>query len=228
MMIENTENYNDTIICIKSKIKNDGPKHYMVKNSSEEIEFLHNKVANNRILKENQMTILHFNECVELFKDGLRFSRVSEIIGFQTHTIRKFLKIATSNDGISLKKAKKVCRNCDQYMNYVNYIDFQLIAEHLMSYKSKRTRLHSKIIQNRWEDFINFWNEELRQYKTNKYNKNIKLSARDIVYKFASLYPNSKCPTISLVYKWLKVNAYNLNSNNEIKLVRKHNRRNNK
>lgn len=51
-MIKNTEKYNETIICIKSKIKNDDSKRYMVKNSSDEIKFLHNEVTNNRILKE--------------------------------------------------------------------------------------------------------------------------------------------------------------------------------
>ncbi|WP_218708999.1 hypothetical protein, partial [Mycoplasmopsis anatis] len=49
--------------------------------------------------------------------------------------------------------------------NYVNYIDFNLLAKHLISYKSKRTRLNSKTIQNKWKDFVRFWNDEVNYFR---------------------------------------------------------------
>ncbi|WP_162848276.1 IS30 family transposase [Mycoplasma anserisalpingitidis] len=215
MIIANIKNSLKEVVCIKTKEKHLPNNHYLIKNSEEEIRILHSKVINTRLLKANQMNILHLNECLRLFKEGKNFSQVSEMIGFQTHTIKKLLKISTTNQGDFVKKYKKVCRNCDQYINYVNYIDFQLIAEHLMLYKSKRTRLHSKTIQNKWRDFIRFWKSEVSYYRKNRFNKDftkraIKVSAKALVNKFKNLFPNSFCPTPSAVYKCLKSNQFNL------------------
>ncbi|AWX69955.1 IS30 family transposase [Mycoplasmopsis anatis] len=125
------------------------------------------------------------------------------------------MKISATNQGDFVKKFKKVCRNCDNYINYVNYIDFNLLAEHLIFYRSRRTRLHSKTIQNKWKDFIRFWNEEVDYFRKNRFSKDftkraIKVSAKALVNKFKKHYPDSPCPTTSTVYKCLKSNEFSL------------------
>ncbi|UCU27545.1 hypothetical protein [Mycoplasma anserisalpingitidis] len=110
MIIANIKNSLKEVVCIKTKEKHLPNNHYLIKNSEEEIRILHSKVINTRLLKANQMNILHLNECLRLFKEGKNFSQVSEMIGFQTHTIKKLLKISTTNQGDFVKKYKKVCR----------------------------------------------------------------------------------------------------------------------
>ncbi|AWX70125.1 IS30 family transposase [Mycoplasmopsis anatis] len=215
MIIANIKNSLEKVVCIKNKQKHLTNTHYLIKNSDDEIRLLHSKVIKTRLLKENQMSILHFNECLRLIKENKTVSQVSSIVGFQTKTIKKLLKISTTNQGDFVKKFKKVCRNCDNYINYVNYIDFNLLAEHLIFYKSKRTRLHSKTIQNKWKNFVRFWNDEVNYFRKNRFSKDftkraIKVSAKAIVNKFKKLYPNSSCPTASTVYKCLKSNEFSL------------------
>ncbi|WP_165166778.1 IS30 family transposase [Mycoplasmopsis anatis] len=90
-----------------------------------------------------------------------------------------------------------------------------MLAEHLIFYRSRRTRLHSKTIQNKWKDFIRFWNEEVDYFRKNRFSKDftkraIKVSAKALVNKFKKHYPDSPCPTTSTVYKCLKSNEFSL------------------
>lgn len=215
MIIANIKNSLEKVVCIKTKQKHLPNNHYLIKNSDEEIRLLHSKVIKTRLLKENQMSILHFNECLRLIGQNKTISQVSNIVRFQPKTIKKLLKISATNQGDFVKKFKKVCRNCDNYINYVNYIDFNLLAEHLIFYRSKRTRLHSKTIQNKWKDFVRFWNDEVSYFRKNRFSKDftkraIKVSAKALVNKFKKHYPNSPCPTTSTVYKCLKLNEFSL------------------
>ncbi|WP_218683811.1 hypothetical protein, partial [Mycoplasmopsis anatis] len=171
MIIANIKKSLEEVVCIKTKQKHLYNNHYLIKNSDEEIRLLHSKIIKTRLLKENQMSILHFNECLRLIKENKTISQVSKIVRFQPKTIRRLLKISTTNQGDFVKKFKKVCPSCDSYINYVNYLDFNLLAEHLISYKSKRTRLHSKTIQNKWKSFVKFWNNEVRYFRENRFSK---------------------------------------------------------
>ncbi|MBW0597166.1 IS30 family transposase [Mycoplasmopsis anatis] len=215
MIIANIKKSLEEVVCIKTKQKHLYNNHYLIKNSDEEIRLLHSKIIKTRLLKENQMSILHFNECLRLIKENKTISQVSKIVRFQPKTIRRLLKISTTNQGDFVKKFKKVCPSCDNYINYVNYLDFNLLAEHLIFYKSKRTRLHSKTIQNKWKSFVKFWNNEVRYFRENRFSKDftkraIKVSAKALVNKFKKHYPNSPCPTTSTVYKCLKSNEFSL------------------
>lgn len=215
MIIANIKKSLEEVVCIKTKQKHLPNNHYLIKNSDEEIRLLHSKIIKTRLLKENQMSILHFNECLRLIKENKTISQVSKIVRFQPKTIRRLLKISTTNQGDFVKKFKKVCPNCDNYINYVNYLDFNLLAEHLIFYKSKRTRLHSKTIQNKWKSFVKFWNNEVKYFRENRFSKDftkraIKVSAKALVNKFKKHYPNSPCPTTSTVYKCLKSNEFSL------------------
>ncbi|AWX70035.1 hypothetical protein DP067_01475 [Mycoplasmopsis anatis] len=215
MIIANIKKSLEEVVCIKTKQKHLPNNHYLIKNSDEEIRLLHSKIIKTRLLKENQMSILHFNECLRLIKENKTISQVSKIVRFQPKTIRRLLKISTTNQGDFVKKFKKVCPNCDNYINYVNYLDFNLLAEHLIFYKSKRTRLHSKTIQDKWKSFVKFWNNEVKYFRENRFSKDftkraIKVSAKALVNKFKKHYPNSPCPTTSTVYKCLKSNEFSL------------------
>ncbi|WP_218683754.1 hypothetical protein, partial [Mycoplasmopsis anatis] len=111
MIIANIKNYLDKVVCIKNKQKHLTNTHYLIKNSDDEIRLLHSKVIKTRLLKENQMSILHFNECLRLIKENKTVSQVSSIVGFQTKTIKKLLKISTTNQGDFVKKFKKLYPN---------------------------------------------------------------------------------------------------------------------
>ncbi|WP_218675872.1 hypothetical protein [Mycoplasmopsis anatis] len=53
------------------------------------------------------MSILHFNECLRLMLQNKNISQVSNIIRFQPKTIKKLLKISTTDKGDFVKKFKK-------------------------------------------------------------------------------------------------------------------------
>ncbi|WP_226364441.1 hypothetical protein [Mycoplasma anserisalpingitidis] len=107
MIIANIKNSLKEVVCIKTKEKHLPNNHYLIKNSEEEIRILHSKVINTRLLKANQMNILHLNECLRLFKEGKNFSQVSKWLDFKHTPLKSYWKFQQQIKVILLRNIKK-------------------------------------------------------------------------------------------------------------------------
>lgn len=53
------------------------------------------------------MTILHFNECLKLFKDGLHFLEFLKLLDFKRKRLESFLKLPHQMTELASKKLRK-------------------------------------------------------------------------------------------------------------------------
>ncbi|QIW62563.1 IS30 family transposase [Mycoplasmopsis gallinacea] len=195
------------IICVKNNAENF--RHFIIKETDDEIKRLHSNVSSKRLLRDKQISILLMWEIILKILVLNSVPKAAKYFGYQSRTIKQKMEIMIEkNNYHNSLKNKVICKNCGSKIFITKFLSFRKLSNHLLSYKIKRLMIVSESQKNKWSHFKKYWNDvtkELRK-KANKNSKNIKckMSVKFMINSFKQTNPNAFCPTFSTVYKALK------------------------